>query len=157
MKILNWVKHTKLYLSYKDIYNYIQFRKIIKAEEKNPQSKYHKLNINRNFLYTLNFIITLPEETANLTADQRRVYLTEYIKPYVEYVGNDLKFGEYLVADIKQFFDEDGPTLSYGVMFSFVFIYLTFKQILKWLVYICIITGLIYAWPFIIEFVKKMF
>ena len=155
--MFNWIKKTKIYLSYKDIYNYILFRKIINKEEKTPNSKYNKLKFQRNSFYTLNFIVTLPEETYELTAEQRRLYLTDAIQPHVEYIGEELGFSEYIVAEAKQFFDQDGPTLSYGVIFSFVFNTLSFKLILKWLIYILIIIGIFVYNNQIFHFFKNLF
>lgn len=155
---ITYFKKTKLYLAYKDIKNYLIYKKLIQRDEKDPNSTYNKLKLNHNKFYTLNYIISLPDGAEQLNDEQRLAYVTEAMRPSVEYINNELRFGEYLVADIQQFYDENNePTLSYGIIFSFEFITLTFKQIIEWLFDLGVIFALIYFWHDIIQFVKSIF
>ena len=70
------------------------------------------------------------------------------IQPIVEYLSQELNWGDYLNPQIANFVDEDNnPSLSYGVLFVFYPIYGSrIKVLFDVLFSMCVVsTGLVYS------------
>lgn len=113
----NW-----LVSAFRDAYVYVKFKKTIRDEKKDPDSKMnvYGINVNKfgNVLYVqYNFT---DDDFMGADYNNERMVMRK-LKPAIQYLNTELNFGEYLRPEIFQFYDEDdNPTLSYGITFTFV-------------------------------------
>jgi len=128
-----------------DIGNYIKWIKAIKSEEINPNSKFNKFSLNRNYFFILYLPVTLPPEDQVLPENIKRLRIVEDLAPIHQYLDNDLGFADYIVPEFNQFYDGEGnPTLTYGIVYRFAFKRLSLKWVLSRTIF-----WSIFIWAFI--------
>jgi len=112
----------------RDVRNYRKWIRTIQEEELNPNSKFNKYGLNRNYFYILYIPVTLPPEESALPDNIKRLRVVEMLVPIHQYLDNDLGFADYIVPEFNQFYDEEGtPTLTYGIVYRFAFKKLSIK------------------------------
>lgn len=151
-------KQRSLYLVYKDLLNYYKFIKIIKSEENDKASTYNKLGLNRNKLFNIYIYRYMEDGDEQLPKLAQRHKLIESLNSINSYLDLELGYGEYLVPEFNQFFDDDEkPTLTYLVMYRFMFQRLTFGWALKVLGGIGLLTFLLINYiHYPIEWIQKL-
>lgn len=117
----NWLKRNIFYIAFKDILNFYRFRKDIKAEKENPNSKFNRFKLKTNWLgnciYTQK--VLSPTQMMN-NFEQKYIYLLDQTRGENDYFNNDLMWGEYLTFDTYNFVDEnEGETNTYGIIWKF--------------------------------------
>ena len=109
-----------------DIVNYIDWIKTLKREKQNPQSKFRKYSLDYDWFRNIFVIVTLPGEDSVLPENIQRIRVTESLRPVIQYLDEDLQFGEYIVPDFNRVYRDGEPTLSFMIIFRFMFRKLTF-------------------------------
>lgn len=101
---MNWIRST-----YLDIVNFWKFRKTLKTEEDNPNSKFNAFNLKTNKLRNVLYKnVVIPEEfQRNLPEHMIRDKILDIVKPINMYLQNELIWGEYLSFNIWHFTDEE--------------------------------------------------
>jgi hypothetical protein len=123
---------------YRDFENFNDWKKIIKREEKNVDSKFNKWNLQHTKLYDIFVTISLDEEDAQLPEIIKRTKVLESLNPINRYLDEELGFAECLSCEFNQFEDDKGiPTLSYLIVYRFIFN----KFSIIWLLKFITITG----------------
>lgn len=118
----------------RDLTNYADFRRIIKKERQNPDSKFNKWNLNHNYFYTIYFTMDIKDEEAQLPEEIKRMRLIESLGNLHRYLDEELGFAECLAPEFNQFIDEKGnATLTYLIAYRFTFNKLSMWWIIKWL------------------------
>jgi hypothetical protein len=129
-------KKSNLYLAYVDAVNYFDWKRTIKKEEKNPDSKYNTFGFKRNFFYDVFVVISLDEMDKALPIEGQRYNVIEKLVPVNKYIDEELGFAECIVPEFNQFFDaENTPTLSFLIGYRFTPEVLTLGWVLKWIFY----------------------
>ena len=116
----------------RDFKNFLQFKKDVNSEMKRANSKMTRFNIKKNGLGNILYvqINCTDADLMNNDYDYDRMLLMR-MKPIVDYLSQELGWGEYLVPQINNFVDDDGnPSLSYGVLFIFTGYSLTMTKFL---------------------------
>lgn len=111
--------------SFKDIFNFFKFKKDIKNEFYSRDSKLNRFNLKQNWIGDVVYtqINCTEDDLMNANYDSEGMIIKK-IQPIVEYLSQDLNWGDYLTPQIANFVDEDNnPSLSYGVLFVFTPIY----------------------------------
>jgi hypothetical protein len=128
---------------YRDFDNYIDWIKTIKEEESNKKSKFNKFKLQRTKLYDVYTIVSLEESDAQLPESIQRTKVIESLNPLHRYLDEDLGFAGSLSCDFNQFEDDEGNlTLSYLMVYRFIFEKFSLKWLLK---NIIILGGLIFV------------
>jgi hypothetical protein len=123
---------------YRDFENFNDWKQTIKKEEKNPLSLYNKWKLERTKLYDIFVIVSLDPLDDQLPETVKRVKVMEMIAPLNRYLDEDLQFAECLTCEFNQFEDDKGNlTLSYLILYRFLWN----KFSLKWLLKFLIISG----------------
>ena len=136
LKFRNW----GIVKVYRDFENYKDWRRIIKREEFDPNSNFNKWNLKRTKLYDVYIIVTLDESDIPLPEVVKRTKVLESLNPLNRYLDESLGFAECLSVEFNQFEDDKKePTLSYLIVYRFI--WKTFS--LKWLAKFIIIWGVI--------------
>ncbi|MBS7363238.1 MAG: hypothetical protein KIH03_05455 [Paludibacteraceae bacterium] len=128
----------------RDFKNFLQFNKDVNSEMKRANSKMTRFNIKKNWLGNILYvqINCTDADLMNNDYDYDRMLLMR-MKPIVDYLSQELGWGEYLVPQINNFVDDEGnPSLSYGVLFIFTGYSLT---ITKFLIYSILNLGILSA------------
>ena len=126
------IYNNKFVQAFIDFKNFLKFKKEIKRELKNPDSKMNTLDIKRNWLGNILYTQLNCNDTDFMNAGYSydRMLMIK-LKPVVTYLGTELGWGDYLVPQVPNFVDENGePSLSYGVLFIFTGYSLTLTKIL---------------------------
>jgi hypothetical protein len=132
MKFFNWFKPRNWgwMKVYRDLENFADWKRIIKREESDPNSKFSKWKLQRTKLYDVYIIITLDESDIPLPELVKRTKVLESLNPLNRYLDEELGFAECLNCEFNQFEDDQGiPTLSYLIVYRFNFN----KFSIKWL------------------------
>lgn len=141
-KIFNWLKPRNwgIVKVYRDFENFADWRRVIKKEEANPQSKFNQWKLERTRLFDIYTIVSLDEKDNQLPETVQRTKVIESLNPLHRYLDEELGFAELLTVDFNQFEDNQGkPTLSYLIVYRFNFN----KFSIKWLIKFLVITGLL--------------
>lgn len=135
MKIFKY-KTWPIYVAYKDIINFIIFKKSINNEIKNPNSKFNKLKLKRNWLGNVLYVQTSLEDNFELMPEaDKNIVLMNKLKPIHEYFSKDLGVSEYITPQFNNFLDEEGnSTLSYGILYIFNPYKFSFTWLIKWII-----------------------
>ena len=135
--------------SFKDILNFFKFRKDIKNEFYLRDSKFNRYNLKTNWIGDVVYVqIDCSEEDLMKANYDSEEMIFKKIQPIVEYLSQELNWGDYLNLQIANFVDEDNnPSLSYGVLFVFYPIYGSrIKVLFDVLFSMCIVSaGLVYS------------
>jgi len=133
-------KNWGIFKVYRDIENFLDWRKTIKKEETNPRSKYNLFKLQRTKLYDIYIIVSLEDEDAFLSENVKRVKVLESLNPVHRYLDEELGFAGNLQCEFNQFVDDKGvPTLSYLIVYRFIFE----KFSILWLLKFIIINGIL--------------
>jgi hypothetical protein len=125
---------------YRDFENFNDWKHIIKREEKNSLSLYNKWKLERTKLYDIYVIVSLDELDDQLPEAVKRTKVVEMLNPLNRYLDEELGFAECLTCEFNQFEDDKGNlTLSYLIMYRFLFN----KFSLKWIAKTFLILGII--------------
>lgn len=108
-----------------DLVNYYDWIETIKKEKRDPKSIFNEFKLGNDWFWNIFVILTLPGEDSNLPDQIKRLRVTESLRPINKYFGEDLSFSEYLIPDFNQVYHDDEPTLSYMIIYRFVFQKLT--------------------------------
>lgn len=148
------LRESKFVIWWMDIINYFRFKREIKEEKQEPNSKFNKLNLKTNKLG--NIVYTQYDFSDNelMWADYN-VY-DMYMKKFADiwkYFTEDILWGDYVSGDVLNFTTEEGePTMSYMYMFKYEPILFTWKGLFKWfgiiLGMVALIIGIIYGCVF---------
>lgn len=104
-----------------DIKNYRDWIRTVDREKANIKSLWYKFGMKHNYFYTIYFPLTLPEEDRVLPDNIKRMRIVESLAPVHRYIDEDLQFAEYIVPEFNQFYEENEPTLTYGIVYRFAF------------------------------------
>jgi len=127
---------------YRDIDNYRDFIRVIKQEKANKKSKFNQWQLNHNSFYAIYFTMSITEEESQLPENIKRLRLIESLGGLHRYLDEELGFAGSLSPEFNQFYDENNnPTLTYLIVYRFVFEKLSFYWIIKFLL---IVSGLTY-------------
>lgn len=113
---------SRFFQGFRDIGNFFRFRREMKALFKLRDSKFNKhgLRINRfgNILYTQ--INCSDNDFMNANYDYERM-VTMKLQPIIDYLSEELNWGDYLTMQVQNFIDEETgePSLSYGILFIY--------------------------------------
>lgn len=158
MKMLNKIydfihpKNWSIIKVYRDFENFRDWKTTIKREQLNPKSKFNKWKLQRTKLYDIYLIVTLDESDAQLKEDVKRMMVLESLTPLNLYLDEELGFAECLTCEFNQFEDPNGNlTLSYLIVYRFLFN----KFSLKWLIKFFVTIGLIAFIIIRIDLVKQ--
>lgn len=105
-----------------DIKNFFRFRREMKALYKLRDSKFNKFNlkINKfgNILYTQ--INCSDTDFMNSGYDYEKMLMIK-LQPVIDYLSDELNWGDYLTMQVDNFVDEETnePSLSYGILFIY--------------------------------------
>jgi len=121
------------YKVYRDIENYIEFKRVLKKEINNPKSKFNKWKLSCNTFYTIFVTVDVDESEANLPQKIMRLRMFESLAPVHRYLDEELGFAECLTPEFNQFFDSEGnPTLTYLISYRYSFNKLSFWWVVRW-------------------------
>jgi len=137
MTILNWMKPRNwgIVKVYRDFENFADWKRTIRREQSNPNSKFNKWKLSRTKLYDVYLIISLDESDVPLPEELKRVKVIESLNPLNRYLDEELGFAECLSCEFNQFEDKEGnATLSYLIVYRFIFNKFSLKWLLKFLV-----------------------
>ena len=154
--LLNWFKPRNWgwVKVIRDLQNFADWKRIIKREEFNPKSNYNKWKLQHTKLYDVYIIVTLDESDLPLPEIVKRTKVLETLNPLNRYLDEELGFAEYLNCEFNQFEDDKGnPTLSYLIVYRFIFNKLSIKWILKFLIIIGILMFIIIKFKLISLFI----
>ena len=107
---------------FRDIRNFFRFKKEMKGLYKMRDSKFNefKLHVNKfgNILYTQ--INCSDNDFMNAGYDYERMVMMK-LQPIIDYLSEDLNWGDYLTMQVQNFVDEETgePSLSYGILFIY--------------------------------------
>lgn len=105
-----------------DIVNFFRFKREMRSLYKIRDSKFNKFNLKLNkfgnILYTQ--INCTDDDFMNSGYDYERMVMNK-IQPVIDYLSEDLNWGDYLTLQVNNFVDEDTnePSLSYGILFIY--------------------------------------
>jgi hypothetical protein len=120
---------------YRDFENFADWKRTIRREQSNPNSKFNKWKLSRTKLYDVYLIISLDESDVPLPEELKRVKVIESLNPLNRYLDEELGFAECLSCEFNQFEDKEGnATLSYLIVYRFIFNKFSIKWLLKFLV-----------------------
>ena len=120
---------------YRDFENFADWKRTIRREQSNPNSKFNKWKLSRTKLYDVYLIISLDESDVPLPEELKRVKVIESLNPLNRYLDEELGFAECLSCEFNQFEDKEGnATLSYLIVYRFIFNKFSLKWLLKFLV-----------------------
>ena len=129
---------------YRDFENFNDWKRIIKREEKNPSSLYNKWKLDRSKLYDIFVIVSLDPVDDQLPEEVKRTKVMEMMGPLNRYLDEDLGFAECLSCEFNQFEDDEGNlTLSYLIVYRFIFNKFSLKWIVKSLFILSVLTYII--------------
>ena len=157
------LKKLPIWMVIKDIQNYIDWIKTIKREKSKPKSMWNKFKMNHNYFYTIYFPLVLPKEDQTLPDDIKKLRVLEMLIPVHRYLDDDLNFGELIVPEFNQFYDEENkPTNAYGIVYRFAFNKLSIRWVISRLLIIGALIFLLIKYPIphliseIVEFWKYL-
>jgi hypothetical protein len=113
---------SKFFQGFRDIGNFFRFKREMNALYKLRDSKFNKFNlhINRfgNILYTQ--INCSDTDFMNAGYDYEKM-LKIKLQPIIDYLSEELNWGDYLRLQLQNFVDEETgePSLSYGILFIY--------------------------------------
>ncbi len=140
---------------YRDLENFADWKRTVRREEANPNSKFSKWNMQRTAFYDIYVIINLEEEDYNLPEVVKRTKILESLSPINRYLDEDLGFAECLDIEFNQFEDEKGVlTLSYLILYRFRFEKFSLKWIIKSLIILGVIIFFIVRFDLIQQFIS---
>lgn len=119
--------------AYYDLINYLDWVKIIKREENDPDSKFNSYKLKRTKLYDVYYIVNLPEEDSILTDSVKRIKVVESLNHINRYFDDDLGFANDLSIEFNQIEDNENLLMSYLIVYSFAMNKLSLKWILKYI------------------------
>ena len=111
-----------MFLGLDDIRKFIRFRREMKSLYSIRDSKFNKFNLKinnfGNILYTQ--INCTDTDFMNAGYDYEKMVQIK-IQPIIDYLSEELDWGDYLTLQVNNFVDEDTnePSLSYGILFIF--------------------------------------
>lgn len=145
----------------RDLINYRDLGRSLKAERANKDSKFNKWKLQFNQFYTIYFTMDIDENEAKLPEHIKRMRIIESLANLNIYLDEELGFAECLSPEFSQFYDGEGnPTLTYLIAYRFVFNKLSIGWMIKWLF---LITAPIIAirrfevLPAMLDFLSTMF
>lgn len=150
----NWLKPKNwgIVKVYRDLENFIDWKQTINQEEANKKSNYNRWKLERTKLYDVYTIISLEDADANLSENIKRTKVIEMLNPLHRYLDEELGFAGNLACEFNQFEDEEGnPTLSYLIVYRFIFEKLSLKWIIIFLLKIGILVFLIIKFDLITQ------
>ena len=131
----------------KDLKNYRKWSKTLKVEAENPDSKFNKYGLNRNYFSDISSNNSSEEDLA-LPDNIKRLRVVETLTPIHQYLDNDLGFADYIVPEFNQFFDDENqPTLTYGIVYRFAFKKFSLKWVLTRSIIIGALLFTLIKWP----------
>jgi len=143
-------KRSSIYLAYIDIINYFAWKKIVKKEEKDPNSKYNKFGFKRNFFYDIFITISLDDIDKALPLEGQRYNVIEKLAPVNRYIDEELGFAECIVPEFNQFFDKDNnPTLTFLIGYRFTPEVFSLGWVFKWIFYLGIAGVLFFLFKYL--------
>lgn len=160
MKLFNWLKPRNwgIIKVYRDFENFNDWKKTIKREEFNPNSKFNKWKLKRTKLYDIYVIITLDESDIPLPEDVKRIKVIESLNPLNRYLDEDLGFAECLNCEFNQFEDDKKiPTLSYLIVYRFIFNKFSIIWLVKFIIKLGILTFFLIRFDLIISLFTWLF
>jgi len=130
---------------YRDFENFNDWKRIINREKANKDSKFNKWKLEHTKLYDLFITVSLDDADANLPEVVKRTKLLEYLNPLNRYLDEELGFAGSLSIEFNQFEnDKHELTLTYHIVYRFIFEKFSLKWLAKTVLYISLIT-----WAFI--------
>lgn len=136
--MLKWIKpkNWSIVKVYRDFENFRDWKKTIKREEKNKNSKFNLWKLQRTRLFDVYTIINLEDEDIHLPINVQRTKILEGLNPVHRYLDEELGFAECLHCEFNQFEDDKGnPTLSYLIAYRFIFNKFSLKWLLKFIIF----------------------
>lgn len=129
---------------YYDIYNFLQFKKEIKAVANDPRSMFNKLGLKVNWLGNIVYTQKIMDEdrVRYFNDRQKNNYLIEVTQTEHDYLFVEMNWAEYLVTNFIEFSDEnDNQSGYYGVTFKFTPLSLTNSRVYKFLLFYLVFFG----------------
>ena len=142
-KLFDWIKphNWGLVKVYRDFENFADWKKVIESEKADPNSKFNKWKLEHTKLYDIFITISLDESDAQLPEVVKRTKVLESLNTLNRYLDEDLGFAGSLSVELNQFEDDKGnPTLSYFIVYRFIFEKFSIKWLAKILFYIGVIS-----------------
>jgi hypothetical protein len=136
MKFFDWFKPRNwgIVKVYRDFENFADWRNKIIDESLIPESKFNKWGLKYTKLYDVYLIVNLDEADIPLPEHIKRTKVIEYLNPLNRYLDEELGFAECLSCEFNQFEDDDKkPTLSYLIVYRFIFTKFSLLWLLKFL------------------------
>ena len=124
-----------LFIAYKDIVNFIIFRRNVSKDIKNPNSTFNKLKLKRNWLGNIVYTqISLEDNMQEMPDTDKKFMVVNKLKPVHNYFSFELGVSEYITPRFNNFVDgENNPTLSYGILYIFSPNKFSITWLFKWI------------------------
>lgn len=120
---ISWLLSATLF-AYKDVKNFLTFRKEIRELESDPRSKFSQFGLQLSKFGNIIFRQVVIEESRfnAIRNDPLRInqHLRDLTQPIHDYLFVELMWSEYLITDFIEFTDEQGNiSRCYGVTYTF--------------------------------------
>lgn len=139
---------------YKEIKNYLEFKKIIKKESKDSP-KWSKFRLRIDWINRIYTVINLPPEVTqsnDFPIEGRPAYIMEEIAPINNYLGYELNLNEITTIGMEPIKETNSD--SYLVVWFFLWREFTILYAIRlFIISTTIIYGII-KWKFILEFIN---
>jgi len=156
-KMFEWLKPQNwgIIKVYRDFQNFSDWKKTVRKEENNPNSKFNKWKLKRTKLYDVYITVSLDESDDSLPENVKRVKVLESLNPLNRYLDEELGFAECLSCEFNQFEDSEGKlTLTYLIVYRFIFNKFSLKWLLKFIVKLSVLIFFIVRYDLIISLFK---
>lgn len=113
---------SRFFQGFRDIHNFFRFKRDMNTLYKLRDSKFNKFNlhINKfgNILYTQ--INCSDNDFMNAGYNYEKMLMIK-LQPIIDYLSEELNWGNYLRLQVQNFVDEETgePSLSYGILFIY--------------------------------------
>ena len=135
IKFRNW----GIVRAYRDIENFLDWRRVIKKESLDKNSKYNRWKLQHTKLYDIYFDVSLEEADLMLPQAVQRLKVIEMLNPLHRYLDEELGFVDCLNIELNQYEDDEGNlTLTYRIVYTFRWT----KFSILWLLKILSIAGI---------------
>ena len=146
----------KLIKVIKELLLYRDYKRLIRHEELNSP-EWTKRKLRRDWFYRIYTVINLPPEVllaTDLPIESRPSFVMNEIKPTNEYLMS-LKLHELLTLSIEPIKNTNNE--AYLVVYQFLFRHLSYFWIIRFVIYITVITSILFNLNSIVGYINTYF
>lgn len=142
---------------YRDFENFADWKRVVKKEKADPNSRYSKWKLQHTMLYDLFLTITLDDSDIQLPDIIKKAKVLETLIPLNKYLDEDLGFAGSLSIELNQIEDDQkNLTLSYFIVYRFIFEKFSLKWLGKFLLYVGAISFLVIRYD-LLSYIRNFF